>query len=173
MAAVTAGIHRDVPAAEARKRRHVPERAAASRARQRQGNGRREPESHSPVGARVIDWQHVCLQLRRNYKSLHAIAREIDSCGRHLTRLARGEVQQPRFDVGMKLVELYGEHCLAGETETRGNVDNQQVRQLANSEGHEPVKARRRVAGGLHPVGLANKARNAGGAVSNLGRGQA
>ncbi len=121
----------------------------------------------------MIDWQHVCLQLRRKYKSLHAIAREIDSCGRHLTRLARGEVQQPRFDVGMKLVELYGEHCLAGETETRGNVDNQQVRQLANSEGHEPVKARRRVAGGLHPVGLANKARNAGGAVSNLGRGQA
>jgi hypothetical protein len=137
----------------------------------------------------VIDWQHVCLQLRRNYKSLHAIAREIDSCGRHLTRLARGEVQQPRFDTGMrlielygehcvpeatrdvaadflmKLVELYGEHCVAGEAETRGNVDHQQLRKLANPEGHEPVKARRRVAGGLHPVGLANKARNAGGAV--------
>lgn len=121
----------------------------------------------------MIDWQHVCLQLRRHYKSLHAIAREIDSCGRHLARLANGEVQQPRFDTGMKLVELYGEHCVAGETETRGNVDNQQVRKLANSEGHEPVETPRRVAGGLHTLGLADKAREFSRAVSNAGRGQA
>jgi hypothetical protein len=121
----------------------------------------------------VIDWQHVCLQLRRRYKSLHAIAREIDSCGRHLTRLATGEVQQPRFDTGMKLVELYGEHCVAGETETRGNVDNQQVRGLANSEGHQPFETSRRVAGGLHTLGFADKAREFSRAVSNAGRGQA
>jgi hypothetical protein len=121
----------------------------------------------------MIDWQHVCLQLRRKYKNLHDIAREIDSCGRHLTRLARGEVQQPRFDVGMRLIELYGEHCVAGEAETRRSMDHQQVRQLANPEGHEPVKARRRVAGGLHPVGLANKAGGLSRAVSNAGRGAA
>jgi hypothetical protein len=121
----------------------------------------------------MIDWQHVCLQLRRKYKSLHRIAREIDSCGRHLTRLARGEVQQPRFDVGMRLIELYGKHCVAGETETWGSVDNQQVRRLADSESGKRIQAGRRVAHRVHPVGLANQARNAGGAVSSLGRGQA
>jgi hypothetical protein len=59
---------------------------------------------------------------------------------------------------------------VAGETETRGSVDNQQVRKLANSEGHEPVKARRCVAGGLHTLGLAHKAAGASRAVSNAGR---
>ena len=53
-----------------------------------------------------IDWQQVTLNLRR-YKPLSRVAREVGSDERHLNRLARGEVTQPRFDTGMALLDLH------------------------------------------------------------------
>lgn len=59
----------------------------------------------------MIDWQRVCLNLRTHYKSLATVAKEIGADWRHLQRLARGDTQQPRFDTGMRLLELHRAHC--------------------------------------------------------------
>lgn len=58
----------------------------------------------------MIDWQKVCLNLRR-YKSLSTVARELGVDDRHLQRLARGEVSEPRFNTGVKLLDLHFEKC--------------------------------------------------------------
>lgn len=58
----------------------------------------------------MIDWQRVCLNLRR-YKSLATVAREIGVDSRHLQRIARGEVKEPRFNTGVKLLDLHYEKC--------------------------------------------------------------
>lgn len=58
-----------------------------------------------------IDWSAVCLHLRSRYKPLTAVANEVGSNWWHLNRLARGEVQQPRFDTGMRLLDLHRQHC--------------------------------------------------------------
>jgi len=54
----------------------------------------------------MINWQQVCLNLRR-HKSLSSIARDLGCDWQHLNRLARGEVQQPRFNTGMALLDLH------------------------------------------------------------------
>ena len=58
-----------------------------------------------------IDWQSVCANLRRNYKPLSQVAKEVGSDWRHLNRLARGEVKQPKFSVGVRLLDLHLDHC--------------------------------------------------------------
>jgi hypothetical protein len=58
-----------------------------------------------------IDWMQLCLNLRSNYKPLSQIAKEVGSDWKHLCRLARGEVQQPKFDVAMKLLDLHYDYC--------------------------------------------------------------
>ena len=55
----------------------------------------------------MIDWQRVCLNLRTHYKPLSTVAKEVGSDWRHLNRLARGEVHQPRFDTGVRLLDLH------------------------------------------------------------------
>lgn len=56
----------------------------------------------------MIDWQRVCLNLRR-YKSLNVVAKEIGVDGEHLRRIARGEVLEPRFNTGVKLLDFHYE----------------------------------------------------------------
>lgn len=56
----------------------------------------------------MIDWQKVCLNLRR-YKSLNTVAKELGVDGAHLRRIARGEVAEPRFNTGVKLLDLHYE----------------------------------------------------------------
>lgn len=57
------------------------------------------------------DWSMICLQLRRDYKPLSTIGKEVGSDERHLNRLARGDVKQPSFMVGVRLLDLYYDHC--------------------------------------------------------------
>jgi len=59
----------------------------------------------------VINWQQVCLHLRSRYKPLSQVAKEVGSDWRHLNRLARGEIEQPRFNTGMKLLDLHLDKC--------------------------------------------------------------
>ncbi len=54
-----------------------------------------------------INWQRICLQLRAKYKPLAVIAKEVGSCERHMNRLARGDVSEPRYTVGVKLLALH------------------------------------------------------------------
>jgi hypothetical protein len=58
-----------------------------------------------------INWQKVCLNLRRHYKPLSQVAKEVGSDWKHLNNLARGDVQQPRFDTGVKLLDLHSDVC--------------------------------------------------------------
>lgn len=59
----------------------------------------------------MINWQIVTLNLRTHYKNLSDVAKEIGSDWQHLNRLARGEVSQPRFDTGIKLLDLHFDKC--------------------------------------------------------------
>ena len=58
----------------------------------------------------MIDWQRTCLLIRKHYKPLSAVAREVGSDWRVLNRLARGETLQPRFDVGVRLLDVAHDH---------------------------------------------------------------
>ena len=59
----------------------------------------------------MIDWQRVCMNLRREYKTLSAIGRELKIDWQVIHRLARGDSKQPRFDTGMKLLDLHLDKC--------------------------------------------------------------
>ena len=58
-----------------------------------------------------INWMALTNNLRRDYKSLSTVAKEIGADWQHLNRLARGEVMCPRFDTGMKLLDLHYDKC--------------------------------------------------------------
>jgi hypothetical protein len=59
----------------------------------------------------MIDWQDITNNIRHHYKPLSTVAKEVGSDWRHLNRLARGEVNQPRFDVGVRLLDLHYDVC--------------------------------------------------------------
>ena len=52
------------------------------------------------------DWSLVCTLLRRHYAPLARVAKEAGSSWQHLCRLERGEVMQPRFATGVRLLDL-------------------------------------------------------------------
>jgi hypothetical protein len=58
-----------------------------------------------------IDWQKVTLNLRTHFGPLSKVAKVVGSDERHLNRLARGEVDQPRFNTGVKLLDLHFDAC--------------------------------------------------------------
>jgi len=55
----------------------------------------------------MIDWQRVCLNLRQQYGNLHRVAKLTQLDERHLQRLARGEINEPRFNSGIRLLDLH------------------------------------------------------------------
>jgi hypothetical protein len=59
----------------------------------------------------MIDWQKVTLNLRSSYGSLAKVARDIGADAKHLQDLARGDVEQPRFNTGCKLLDLHFDAC--------------------------------------------------------------
>ena len=58
----------------------------------------------------VVNWSLLLILLRANYKAISGVAREVDSNERHLNRIARGEVNEPKFMVGVRLLDLYHSH---------------------------------------------------------------
>ena len=60
----------------------------------------------------MIDWSLICLSIRRHYKPLATVAKEVGSDWRHLNRLARGETKEPKYSVALKLLDLYRKHCV-------------------------------------------------------------
>lgn len=66
----------------------------------------------------MIDWHRVVLDLR-GHGSLESIARRVGSDGRHLRRLARGEVEQPRFNTGVAVLDLHLDLCPEKHTPDR------------------------------------------------------
>ena len=59
-----------------------------------------------------LDWSMICCQIRNKHKSLSTVAKEVGSDWQHLNRLARGEVEQPKFLVGIKLLDIYHDCCI-------------------------------------------------------------
>ena len=55
----------------------------------------------------MIDWSLILNQLRSSRGSLERVAREVNACPVHLRRLSRDEVHQPKFDVGVNLLDMY------------------------------------------------------------------
>ena len=53
------------------------------------------------------NWQIICLQIRSKYKPLSQVAKEVGSDWRHLNRLARGDVKEPKFMVGVRLLDIH------------------------------------------------------------------
>ncbi len=53
-----------------------------------------------------INWSLLMLLLRKHYKSPWGVSRELGLDGAHLSRLSRGEVAEPRFNSGVKLLDL-------------------------------------------------------------------
>ncbi|MHB8392178.1 MAG: hypothetical protein ACYDBH_21805 [Acidobacteriaceae bacterium] len=66
------------------------------------------------ISSRVVDWQLLALKLRR-HAPLEHISKEI---GRHpswLSHIARGEVTEPKFSDGIKLLDYASDHLPAEE----------------------------------------------------------
>ena len=59
----------------------------------------------------MINWSLVCVNLRHDYKPLARIAVEIGAGENHLNRLARGDVKEPKFSIGVKLLDLHYDYC--------------------------------------------------------------
>ena len=55
----------------------------------------------------MIDWSYVVNRLRSSRGSLEKVARQVDSCPQHLRRLARGDIQDTKFMVGVKLLDMH------------------------------------------------------------------
>ena len=63
----------------------------------------------------MINWQACLLGLRRHHAPIARIAVEVGSNERHLNRLARAEVHEPKFNTGVKLLDLAHDKMPAAE----------------------------------------------------------
>ena len=59
----------------------------------------------------IIDWQKVILDLQNQYKPISVFCEEVNTDWRVLGKLARGEIKEPKFSVGIKLLDLHLEKC--------------------------------------------------------------
>lgn len=58
----------------------------------------------------AIDWQRLLLNLGR-VESAHTTARRLGLDAVHLLRLRRGEVAEPRFSSGLRLLDYHLQRC--------------------------------------------------------------
>lgn len=54
----------------------------------------------------MIDWRLLVNKLR-TVKPVSRIAKEVGAKENHLNRIARGEVAEPRFNTGIRLLDYY------------------------------------------------------------------
>jgi DNA-binding phage protein len=60
----------------------------------------------------VIDWQQVVLNLR-GHAPLSQLAKELGLHEGHLRRIAMGDVAEPRFNTGLRLLDAHEKYCRA------------------------------------------------------------
>ena len=63
----------------------------------------------------MVNWPMLLCQLRRHYKPLSTVATEVGSNWQHLNRIARFEVAEPRFNLGVRLLDLAHDHIPPAE----------------------------------------------------------
>lgn len=54
----------------------------------------------------MIDWQQLTISLRQHYKPLERVADELGISHQHINRLARGDVLEPRYNSGVRMLKL-------------------------------------------------------------------
>ena len=59
----------------------------------------------------MIDWALVVILLKKYYGSQDKIAKAAISDWQHIGRLARGETNEPRFNTGIRLLDLLAKHA--------------------------------------------------------------
>lgn len=65
----------------------------------------------------MIDWALVILLLKKYFGNADKIAKAAISDWQHIGRLARGEVNEPRFNTGIRLLDLLAKHAPEDEVE--------------------------------------------------------
>lgn len=61
----------------------------------------------------MVNWQRILWDLRRHYKPVAAIAREIDMNHKWLQKIAKDGVKTDiSYHNGVKLLELHEKHCV-------------------------------------------------------------
>ena len=61
----------------------------------------------------MIDWQSILWDLKRDYKHLAAIAREVNYSRKTFHSLANGSRKHDLpYTVGIKLIELHKKYCI-------------------------------------------------------------
>lgn len=60
-----------------------------------------------PVNVLEIDWYRVMINLRARYGPISRVAKEVGASEQHLGRLARGEVGEPKYSIGIKLLDIH------------------------------------------------------------------
>ncbi len=55
----------------------------------------------------LVNWSVIVSNLQRDYGTLTAIGRAVDSNYHHMLRLSTGEVMETGFSVGIKLLDLH------------------------------------------------------------------
>lgn len=58
-----------------------------------------------------VDWQRVVLDLRGAGMPAATVASHVGSSARHVQRLARGEVSEPRIRTALRLLDLHADRC--------------------------------------------------------------
>ncbi len=58
----------------------------------------------------MIDWQSLTLQLRKHYGPLGKAAMKLGKHPQWLNELARGEIREPKFSDGLKLLDFASDH---------------------------------------------------------------
>lgn len=58
----------------------------------------------------VIDWQQLALNLRK-HGSLTARSVKMGYCHSYLNQLARAQIFEPRFSIGLELLDLHLDLC--------------------------------------------------------------
>lgn len=60
----------------------------------------------------MIDWQKILWDLKRDYKHLAKIARDIDCSRQMLQKIARGgKKNDVAYSIGVKLLKLHNKFC--------------------------------------------------------------
>ena len=59
----------------------------------------------------MIDWSMIVLRIQNKGICAERLAKMINGCPVHLRRLARCEVNQPKFNIGIKLLDLHSDIC--------------------------------------------------------------
>lgn len=53
----------------------------------------------------LIDWQ-LCIVKLRKHMTYCTIASKVSACHRHIERIARGDITEPRFNTGVRILDL-------------------------------------------------------------------